>query len=111
MTEDQARKLDELWTALVQTQSGFPDPSGGGGNLNAAWAALWGESLIANNVMGGINDLKAGQAPQPGFMDPFGNGPIGPTWAALYGYNFIKDNVLPQLTKMQADIDELKARP
>lgn len=111
MTDDQARMLSELWTALVQTQPGFPDPSGGTGNLNAAWAALWGEQLVANNVMGALNDLKAGAAPQPGFTDPFGNGPLAPSWAALWGYNYIKENVLPQLAQLQADVNELKARP
>jgi hypothetical protein len=51
MTDEQARQLAELHAAMVQAQPGFPDPSGSGANLNAAWAALWGQAMIAQNVL------------------------------------------------------------
>ena len=59
MTDEQARQLEALYSSLCIAQSGFPDPSGGGGNLNAAWAALWGQSMIANNVMPALIDIQS----------------------------------------------------
>ena len=58
MTEEQAAQLAEIHTALLSAQPGFPDPSGSGGNLNAVWAALWCESLIATNVLGALGDIQ-----------------------------------------------------
>ena len=57
MTDDQARQLDAVYQALVPAVAGFPDPAGGGGNLNPPWAALWAEALIANNVLPLLVDI------------------------------------------------------
>jgi hypothetical protein len=58
MTDAQAQQLAELHSALVQPQPGFSDPSGQPGNLNAAWAALWGEALIMGNVLPLLADIQ-----------------------------------------------------
>jgi len=56
MTDEQARQLSELHSALTVAQPGFTDPSGT--PLNAAWAALWGEYLIAGDIYRMLVDIR-----------------------------------------------------
>lgn len=57
MTADQARMLSELYQALCVPQPGFVDPQGA--TLNAAWAALWAEQLIAGDIYRMLVDIQA----------------------------------------------------
>jgi len=57
MTDDQARQLLELHQAMCTPQPGFTDPAGA--PLNAAWAALWGEYLIAGDIYRMLVDIQA----------------------------------------------------
>lgn len=59
MTDDQAAQLDALYQALVPTQAGFTSPDGSATPLNAPWAALWAEALVANNVLPALGDIQA----------------------------------------------------
>lgn len=58
MTDEQARQLAELHSALTSPQAGFTSPDGSTTPLNAAWAALWAEGLIANNVLPTLADIQ-----------------------------------------------------
>jgi hypothetical protein len=56
MTDDQAHQLSELYQAMCSPQPGFVDPQGQ--TLNAAWAALYGEALIAGDIYRMLQDCQ-----------------------------------------------------
>lgn len=57
MTDEQAHQLSELYLAMCSPQPGFVDPQGN--ELNAAWAALYAETLIAGDVYRMLVDIQA----------------------------------------------------
>jgi len=57
MTDEQAAQLSELYQAVCSPQPGFTDPQGK--TINAAWAALYAEALIAGDVYRMLVDIQA----------------------------------------------------
>ena len=102
MTDDQARQLAELHSALVAAYPGpINDPYGT--PLNAAWAIAY-----AYQQVGELHSAVV--TGQPGFSDPFGTEPLNPPWASLWGYAYIKDTLVPQLSEVLARLAAIETQ-
>jgi N-acetylmuramoyl-L-alanine amidase len=112
MTPEQAAQLAELHAAMCTPQPGFPDPSGTGKNLTAAWAALWGQAQISNDVLARLDVLRQNLVDSypGGIPDPNGKPGLNLPWAALYGEQLTANSVLPTLDGIVRRLEAIEAK-
>jgi hypothetical protein len=97
---------------MCTPQPGFPDPSGTGKNLTAAWAALWAQAQVSNDVLARLDVLRQNLVDSyPGDIpDPNGKPGLNMPWAALYGEQLTANNVLPTLDGIVRRLEAIEAK-